>query len=64
MKKLLSICILSVLLTMMSFITAQAQSSNQCCFWVENMQPETFPHIANLDGTGKLKTPVLAWTSC
>ncbi len=52
MKKLLSICILSVLLTMMSFITAQAQSSNQCCFWVENMQPETFPHIANLDGTG------------
>ena len=52
MKKLLSICILSVLLTMMSFFTAQAQSSNQCCFWVENMQPETFPHIANLDGTG------------
>lgn len=52
MKKLLSICILSVLLTMMSFFTAQAQSSNQCCFWVENMQPETFPHIANLDGSG------------
>ncbi|MCR4680349.1 MAG: T9SS type A sorting domain-containing protein [Bacteroidales bacterium] len=52
MKKLLSICFLSVLLTMMSFFTAQAQSSNQCCFWIENMQPETFPHIANLDGTG------------
>lgn len=52
MKKLLSICILSILLMMMSFTTAQAQSSNQCCFWVENMQPVTFPHIANLDGTG------------
>ena len=52
MKKLLSICILSVLLMMMSFTTAHAQSANQCCFWVENMQPVTFPHIANLDGTG------------
>lgn len=53
MKKLLSICILSVLLTMMSFFTAQAQTQqSSCCFWVENMQPETFPHIANLDGTG------------
>lgn len=52
MKKLLSICILSILLMMMSFTTAQAQSSNQCCFWVENMQPVTFPHIANLGGTG------------
>ena len=53
MKKLLSICLLSVLLTMMSFFTAQAQSSNpSCCFWVENMQPVTAQHIANLDGTG------------
>lgn len=38
---------------MMSFFTAQAQSSNpSCCFWVENMQPVTAQHIANLDGTG------------
>ena len=56
MKKLLSICLLSVLLTMMSFFTAQAQSSNPaCCFWVENMQPVTAQHIANLDGTGIAK---------
>ena len=53
MKKLLSICLLSVLLTMMSFLTAQAQSGNPaCCFWVENMQPVTAHHIANLNGTG------------
>ena len=53
MKKLLSICLLSVLLTMMSFFTAQAQSSNpSCCFWVENMQPVTAHHIANLNGLG------------
>jgi len=53
MKKLLSICLLSVLLTMMSFFTAQAQSGNPaCCFWVENMQPVTAHHIANLNGTG------------
>ena len=57
MKKLLSICLLSVLLTMMSFFTAQAQPSQaqgkeHCCFWVENMQPVTAQHIANLNGTG------------
>ena len=38
---------------MMSFLTAQAQSGNPaCCFWVENMQPVTAHHIANLNGTG------------
>lgn len=38
---------------MMSFFTAQAQSGNPaCCFWVENMQPVTAHHIANLNGTG------------
>jgi hypothetical protein len=52
MKKLLSICFVSILLTMMSWTTAQAQSpSGSCCFWIENMQPETFRHIANLNGT-------------
>lgn len=53
MKKLLSICFVSILLTMMGWTTAQAQSpSGSCCFWIENMQPETFRHIANLNGTG------------
>ncbi len=52
MKKLLSICFVSILLTMMSWTTAQAQSpSGSCCFWIENMQPDTFRHIANLNGT-------------
>lgn len=38
---------------MMSFFTAQAQSGNPaCCFWVENMQPVTAHHIANLNGNG------------
>lgn len=42
---------------MMSFFTAQAQPSQaqgkeHCCFWVENMQPVTAQHIANLNGTG------------
>ncbi len=52
MKKLLSICFVSILLTLVGWTTAQAQSpSGSCCFWIENMQPETFRHIANLNGT-------------
>jgi len=52
MKKLLSICFLSILLGLLSFST-QAQSnngSNSCAsgFWIENLQPTTIHDIVNL----------------
>lgn len=50
MKKLLSICFLSILLGLLSFST-QAQSNGSSCasgFWVENLQPTTIHEIANL----------------
>lgn len=52
MKKLLSICFLSILLGLLSFST-QAQSnngSNSCAsgFWIENLQPTPIHEIANL----------------
>jgi len=52
MKKLLSICFLSILLGLLSFST-QAQQSNtgsSCAsgFWIENLQPTTIHEIANL----------------
>lgn len=46
MKKLLSICFLSIVLVLAGF-TSKAQTTN-CCFWLENMQPETLQDISNL----------------
>ncbi len=45
MKKLLSICFLSILLGLLSFST-QAQS-NCYGFWMENLQPDVLDHVAN-----------------
>ena len=45
MKKLLSICFLSILLGLLSFSTS-AQSN----FWIENLQPETITGVANAAG--------------
>jgi len=54
MKKLLSICFLSILLAALSF-TAQAQVSTDCCFWLENLQPGTLTDLSNApDGSGQL----------
>ena len=55
MKKLLSICFLSILLGLLSFST-QAQSNNcRSGFWIENLQPETLTGIANApSGNGTL----------
>lgn len=50
MKKLLSICFLSMLLVLAGF-TAKAQTTN-CCFWLENLQPDTVKDISNLDLSG------------
>ena len=47
MKKLLSICFLSILLTLAGFV-ARAQSP--CCVWLENMNPDTLTGIANVPG--------------
>lgn len=46
MKKLLSICFLSIVLVLAGF-TSRVQAQN-CCFWLENMQPETLQDISNL----------------
>jgi hypothetical protein len=51
MKKLLSICFLSILLGLLSFST-RAQSSG---FWIENLQPVTLHGVANApSGDGDL----------
>ena len=47
MKKLLSICFLSMLLVLAGF-TAKSQVTTNCCFWLENMQPDTLQDISNL----------------
>ena len=47
MKKLLSICFLSMLLVLAGF-TAKSQVTTNCCFWLENMQPDTVQDISNL----------------
>lgn len=61
MKKLLSICFLSILLGLLSFSTrAQVGGSSSCAsgFWIENLQPDTISGIVNLPAdmpnTGKL----------
>ena len=56
MKKLLSICFLSILLALMSF-TVQAQTTQSCCFWLENLQPQTLHDIANVPGGGAAHLP-------
>lgn len=56
MKKLLSICFLSILLGLMSF-SVKAQGDNNSCksgFWIENLQPETVTGIVNLPPEGTL----------
>ncbi|MBO6080287.1 MAG: hypothetical protein J6P54_04905, partial [Bacteroidales bacterium] len=53
MKKLLSICFLSILLGLLSF-GVRAQSNNCSGFWIENLQPVTLTGVANSpsgDGT-------------
>lgn len=61
MKKLLSICFLSILLGLLSFSTrAQSSGGSNCAsgFWIQNLQPDTISGIVNLPAdmpnTGKL----------
>jgi len=52
MKKLLSICFLSILLGLLSF---SVQAQNCSGFWIENLQPQTLTGIANApSGNGTL----------
>ena len=55
MKKLLSICFLSMLLGLLSF-GVRAQSDDGCIngFWIENLQPDTIDGVVNMPPTGKL----------
>ena len=61
MKKLLSICFLSILLGLLSFSTrAQSSGGSNCAsgFWIQNLQPDTISGLVNLPAdmpnTGKL----------
>ncbi len=55
MKKLLSICFLSILLGLFSF-GVRAQSGDGCKsgFWIENLQPDTVYGVVNMPPDGKL----------
>ena len=55
MKKLLSICFLSMLLGLLSF-GVRAQNDNGCKsgFWIENLQPDTIYGVVNMPHDGKL----------
>ena len=55
MKKLLSICFLSMLLGLLSF-GVRAQNDNGCKsgFWIENLQPDTIYGVVNMPPDGKL----------
>ena len=55
MKKLLSICFLSILLGLVSF-SVSAQNDNGCKsgFWIENLQPDTVYGVVNMPPDGKL----------
>ena len=55
MKKLLSICFLSMLLGLFSF-GVRAQNGNGCTsgFWIENLQPDTIYGVVNMPPDGKL----------
>jgi len=55
MKKLLSICLLSMVLLLAAF-SASAQVTTNCCFWLENMQPDQVTDVANLPGGGPAAT--------
>ncbi len=56
MKKLLSICFLSILLALLN-VPVQAQTTQSCCFWLENLQPQTLHDIANVPGGGAAHLP-------
>ena len=56
MKKLLSICFLSMLLMLAGF-TAKAQVTTNCCFWLENMQPDTLHDVSNVAPAPGMFTP-------
>lgn len=55
MKKLLSICLLSMLMLFAAF-SASAQATTKCCFWLENMQPDQVTDVANIPGGGPAAT--------
>ena len=58
MKKVLSICFLSMLLLMAAF-TAKAQTATDCCFWLESMTPDTLHDVSNIgvDASGAAHLP-------
>lgn len=58
MKKVLSICFLSMLLLMAAF-TAKAQTATDCCFWLESMNPDTLHDVSNIgvDASGVAHLP-------
>lgn len=56
MKKLLSICFLSILLALMN-VPVHAQTTQSCCFWLENLQPQTLHDISNVPGGGAAHLP-------
>ncbi|MCR4857811.1 MAG: T9SS type A sorting domain-containing protein [Bacteroidales bacterium] len=58
MKKVLSICFLSMLLLMAAF-TAKAQTATDCCFWLESMNPDTLHDVSNIgvDASGAAHLP-------
>ena len=58
MKKVLSICFLSMLLLMAAF-TAKAQTATDCCFWLESMTPDTLHDVSNIgvDASGVAHLP-------
>lgn len=55
MKKLLSICFLSILLGLLSF-SVSAQQGGNCAggFWIENLQPDVVDQVANGGTAGQI----------
>ncbi len=54
MKKLLSICFLSMLLGLLSFGVRAQSDGCKSGFWIENLQPDTIYGVVNMPPTGKL----------
>ena len=54
MKKLLSICFLSMLLGLLSFGVRAQSDGCRSGFWIENLQPDTIYGVVNMPPTGKL----------
>ena len=54
MKKLLSICFLSMLLGLLSFGVRAQSNGCRSGFWIENLQPDTIYGVVNMPPTGKL----------